>query len=77
MNTSKDYDKFLHALSERIKKLRDNSGLTQEVLAAKCRISRSRIAGIESCSSAPSLLTIFQIAKGLKIEPSELLDIDY
>ena len=59
-------------LGKRIKKYRKISGLTQEQLAEKVRLSTKYIQFIEVGTRKPSLKTIYRIAKALDVKVSEL-----
>ncbi len=57
----------------RIKELRNDQGITQEVLAAKIGRDRSYVGFIERGERNPGLEVIFKIAKALDVKPDELL----
>lgn len=57
-----------------IKKLRENRGLALRDMATKCELDYSQISKIENAKWDVQLSTIFELAKGLEIEPKELLD---
>jgi transcriptional regulator with XRE-family HTH domain len=56
-----------YPLGERIRYLRKRRGLTQAVLSNRCNISQGALAQIEKSQFAPSLHTLRQISKELKI----------
>jgi DNA-binding XRE family transcriptional regulator len=58
---------------ERIKDLRGDLGMTQEMLAAKVGLDRSYMGFLERGERNPSLEVIIKIAKALEIKPDELL----
>ncbi len=58
---------------KRIKELRGELGMTQEMLAAKIGLDRSYVGFIERGERNPSLEVIFDIAAALKVKPDELL----
>jgi transcriptional regulator with XRE-family HTH domain len=58
---------------KRIKELRGELGMTQEMLAAKIGLDRSYVGFIERGERNPSLEVIFDIASALKVKPDELL----
>jgi transcriptional regulator with XRE-family HTH domain len=66
--------KILQAFGTHLKLLRTQKGITQEELAYSSGISLSQIARIETGRINPTLCTIVEIAKFLKIHPSELLN---
>ncbi|EDR6733890.1 helix-turn-helix transcriptional regulator [Klebsiella pneumoniae] len=55
-----------------LKKLRLQSGLSQEAFADKCGLDRTYVSGIERGVRNPTLEVISVLAKGLEIEMSEL-----
>ncbi|EKH9631721.1 helix-turn-helix domain-containing protein [Citrobacter portucalensis] len=55
-----------------LKKLRLQSGLSQEAFADKCGLDRTYVSGIERGVRNPTLEVISVLAKGLEIEISEL-----
>jgi transcriptional regulator with XRE-family HTH domain len=56
-----------------IRTLRKSQGLTQEKLANNINLDRSYISEIERNIKAPSLYTIFKLAKGLGMPPDDLV----
>jgi len=61
--------KFGHVLKE----IRQQRGLSQEQLGFESGYHRTYISLLERGQKSPSLNTIFQLAKALKVLPSELL----
>lgn len=61
-------------LGERIKKLRKETGLSQEKFALKIDMDRTYFATVESGKRNISLQNIEKIAKGLNITISELFE---
>lgn len=64
----------LRLLAKKLKELRSIKGYTQEDLAYESGLSLSQIARIETSKINPTVSTLFQIARTLKIKPSELVD---
>ena len=58
---------------KRVRRLREELGLSQEEFADRVGIHRTYIGGIERGERNPTLSTIYRIAQGLKIEASRLL----
>jgi transcriptional regulator with XRE-family HTH domain len=58
---------------KRVRELRNDSGITQDMLGAKIGKDRSYIGFIERGERNPSLEVIFDIAKALSVNPDELL----
>ena len=57
-----------------VRRIREESGLSQERLGAEARLDRSYIGGIERGERNPSLSVIFNIALALKAPPHRLFD---
>ncbi|MDE0100017.1 MAG: helix-turn-helix transcriptional regulator [Truepera sp.] len=56
-----------------MKRLRISTGLSQEELAGRAGLHRTYISSVEHAQRNVSLENIFRLAKGLKVEPQELL----
>ena len=59
-----------------IKSLREKRNLSLRDLASKCDLDFSKIGQIENGKTNLKLSTIFELAKGLEVEPKELLDFE-
>lgn len=57
-----------------VKKLRLQSGLSQEAFADKCGLDRTYVSGIERGVRNPTLEVISVLAAGLEIEISKLFE---
>ena len=57
-----------------LKRLRKESGLSQEALAFECRTHRTYISGVERGIRNPTVTVLDQIAKALKVPPARLLE---
>jgi transcriptional regulator with XRE-family HTH domain len=55
-----------------VRQLRDELGISQEELAARCSLHRTYLAGIESGRRNPSLKSIIRLATGLGTTASQL-----
>jgi transcriptional regulator with XRE-family HTH domain len=66
--------KIKKVVGKRIQKARKESGLSQEQLSEKVRISRVYMGYIEQGRNIPTLDLVITIAKALKIPTSELID---
>ncbi|WP_246627998.1 helix-turn-helix domain-containing protein [Paenibacillus oenotherae] len=67
-------------IGKTVKALRIKQGLSQEDLAHECDVDRSYISMIEVGRNEPSVTKIFDLCKGLKIQPSDffkLIEIEY
>lgn len=70
-----DYDKqYLLALGKRIKKFREEKGVSQEQLAAICNVHRTYIGMLERAERNATIISIIKVAKGLNIPLVELLE---
>lgn len=56
-----------------LQQLRQERGLSQEELGFESGYHRTYISLLERGQKSPSLQTIFQLAKALKLEPSEMI----
>ncbi|MBQ8656966.1 MAG: helix-turn-helix transcriptional regulator [Prevotella sp.] len=65
-NITIDFGKHISALRKR-------KGMTQMELAYKCDIHRAYIGAIERGEKKVNICTIFKLAKGLGVEPYQLL----
>jgi transcriptional regulator with XRE-family HTH domain len=57
-----------------LRQLRQERGLSQEELALESGYHRTYISQLERGLKNPSLLTIFQLAKVLEVEPAEIIE---
>jgi ribosome-binding protein aMBF1 (putative translation factor) len=64
--------KWIDFVSERIRALRKQAGLTQEELAAKSGLPQSHISRLESAKHSPSRITLEKIATALGVSVGEL-----
>jgi transcriptional regulator with XRE-family HTH domain len=71
-----DYKQLKQSFGTNLKKIRKNKKLSLLKLAAKCDLDDSQISKIEHGVWDVQLSTIFELAKGLEVEPKDLLDFD-
>jgi len=71
-----DNKKELQKLGKNIKKYRNHQSLSQEELAEIIGMHRTYIGMIERGEKNPTYLTLLKIARGLKINISELVNIN-
>ena len=69
-------------VGEGLRRLRKSIGKTQDKLAHDSKLDRSYVGRLENDKADPSLFTIFKLAKGLEMEPHEVVkeiqkDIDF
>lgn len=65
---------ILQKFGENLKRLRENKGLTQEVVAYNSGLSRSYYTEVELGRRNPSLINLTKLADALQITVSELLN---
>jgi transcriptional regulator with XRE-family HTH domain len=63
----------LEELGRRVAALRDERGLSQERLAELSGIDRTHIGTLEHGNSEMSVLKVWQLAKGLDVDPADLV----
>lgn len=64
-----------YEIGNRIRKYRKESGLTQERLAEKINVTKSRVSNWEQGINRPDADVIGNICRALNVSPSDLLDI--
>ncbi len=62
------------AFGRRVRKLRNERGLSQDALARATDVHSTMIGRLERGAREPRLSTILRVAAGLEVEPGELLD---
>jgi len=70
----KDYSKLKEKFGTHLKKIRENKGFSLLDVDRRCDLDESNISKIENGKVNIQLSTIFELAKGLGVEPKELLD---
>lgn len=65
---------IIKRLVMRLKRLREERGLTQEHVAKRSGVSHGYLARLEIGMHDPSLSTLAKLAKALKVTVSELVD---
>jgi len=58
----------------RLRKIRQERGITQDALAKRARISRVYLAQLERRRQDPSLSVVVRLAKALKVKVGDLVD---
>lgn len=70
-----DETKLLKTFGQKLRSQRLKENLSQEALSFESGLDRTYVGGIERGERNVSLINIVKLAKALKINPSELLDI--
>jgi transcriptional regulator with XRE-family HTH domain len=65
---------LVNRVAARIKRLREQRGLTQAQLAAKAGISRAYLARIETARHHLTVPTLERLAKALRVRPARFLE---
>jgi transcriptional regulator with XRE-family HTH domain len=73
---TKEEKNFLEQIGNKIRELRIKADLSQEKLAFACNLDRTYIGSVERGERNISALNLRKIAKALKINPSDLLNIN-
>ncbi|MDO5968473.1 helix-turn-helix transcriptional regulator [Flavivirga aquimarina] len=60
-----------------ILRLRMEKGLSQDEVAARCRVTKGSLSVIENGGRNFSFTTLLALAKALEVNPRELLDVDF
>lgn len=64
---------ILNSFGQRMQKVRQSKGITQEGLAGMLAMHRTYIGLIERGERNPTIRTLYKIAKALKVKSSDLL----
>lgn len=67
-------EEILKSFGTHLKNIRNEKKISLRVLEQLSNIDYSQIHRIEKGETAPSLITLLYLAKGLGIDPKELLD---
>jgi transcriptional regulator with XRE-family HTH domain len=67
---------YKNVVGSRVRALRLNAELSQEVLSERCGIFRTYLSRIESGSANPTLVVLVALAHSLNVEPYVLLSLD-
>lgn len=67
------HKQILEKFGQKMQKVRQSSGITQEELAARLGMHRTYIGLIERGERNPTIRTLYKIAKALRVSASELL----
>ncbi len=69
--------KRLLIFGKNVLRLREEKGMSQDDVAAKCRVTKSSLSVIENGGRNFSFSTLLAIAKALEVQPKELLNLDF
>jgi transcriptional regulator with XRE-family HTH domain len=72
--TSRSFEQASARLARRVRRLREQLGLTQEAAAQAASIEPKHWQLIEVPGSNPTLATLVAVAKALRVEPHQLLN---
>lgn len=73
----RDYTKIKMDFGNHVRKIRDSKKYSLRKVASMCNLDDSNISKIENGKFNVQLSTIIELAKGLEIHPSELLNYDF
>ncbi|AXG12144.1 helix-turn-helix domain-containing protein [Intrasporangium calvum] len=63
----------LQAFGQRVRSVRGASGLSQESMAHRCGLHRTYYSAIERGERNVSLLNLLKLARGLSVDPGQLV----
>jgi len=72
-SSSRTNKKLVSAFARALRTIRDEKELSQEQLAYGAKLHPTYVSFMEGKKRQPSIDTIFKLAKGLDIKPSELI----
>ncbi len=64
------------AIGKRIKSLREEKGIPQQDLAAKCNLEKSNLSRLEAGGTNPTIYTLKRIADNLEVSLSDIVSFD-
>lgn len=64
----------LNVLGKNVRRLREESKLTQEALAERANLDPTYISGIERGVRNPSILSLIRVAKALRVTTAKLME---
>ncbi|MFC5283231.1 helix-turn-helix domain-containing protein [Pedobacter alpinus] len=69
----KNSKEIYEVIGANLKQFRKKAGLSQQQLAEKCSVDRSKISDIENCKENFMFSTLLEIANGLNLDIRKLL----
>jgi transcriptional regulator with XRE-family HTH domain len=76
MNEKRDKNR-LEEIGKHIRQVRENLKMSQDDLAARCDVDKSKISQIENGKKDFTITTLLELARGLGKHPKKLLDNDF
>ena len=73
VSVNKSEINYKNVVGSKVRALRLNAALSQEVLSDRCGIFRTYLSRIESGSANPTLVVLVALANSLNVEPYMLL----
>ncbi|WEK35955.1 MAG: helix-turn-helix transcriptional regulator [Candidatus Pseudobacter hemicellulosilyticus] len=77
VKTKKDYSQLKKQFGENLQKIRLSKGLSLREVAQNCDLDDSNISKMEHGRFNVQISTLYELAKGLELHPSELLKYDF
>ncbi|MBI2798552.1 helix-turn-helix transcriptional regulator [Candidatus Saccharibacteria bacterium] len=71
---TKTYPEVAAQFGQRLRKIRESKGISQEKLANESGLDRTYVSGIERGRRNPSLINISKLAKGLNVKITDLFN---
>jgi transcriptional regulator with XRE-family HTH domain len=68
---------ILQRFAEHVAAIRRRKGLSLSQVAAKCKLTNTKVSLIESGRVNATLMTVIELAEGLSVHPKTLLDFEY
>lgn len=76
MESESLYIKDLQKLGDRIRKLREDKGYSQETLGYKANLHRNYISSLELAQKNPTYTTLIKLAKALEVTVVDLISVE-
>lgn len=76
MNIERDKTRLLN-FGKQLQSKREYLNLTQDQVVARCDVTKGNLSAIENGKKDFTFTTLLEIAKGLGIQPKELLDFKF
>lgn len=64
-------------IGARIRKLRQDKGMTQQALADECDIEKPNLSRIEKGNTNPTVKSLWKISNALGVRLKDLVDVEY